>query len=97
MYFEDDGSCTYKGQKAAMDGGSDSELDGAKCAQRPTDADEIRAYNEVHAYQTDDCDQLIDNVLFVYRSSRHDSTRCTPFLLMYGREARLPIDLSRPM
>ena len=35
-----------------MDGGSDSELDGAKCAQRPTDADEIRAlsYNEVHAY-----------------------------------------------
>ena len=32
-----------------MDGGSDSELDGAKCAQRPTDADAIRAYNEVHA------------------------------------------------
>ena len=25
------------------------ELDGAKCAQRPTDADEICAYNEVHA------------------------------------------------
>ena len=39
-----------KKRKAAMDGGSDSELDGAKCAQRPTDADEIRAYNEVHVY-----------------------------------------------
>ena len=33
-----------------MDGGSDSELDGEKCAQRPTDADEIHTYNEVHAY-----------------------------------------------
>ena len=45
--------------------------------------------------QMNDWDQLIDNVLFAYRSSRHDSTKCTPFLLMYGREARLPIDLSR--
>ena len=44
--------------------------------------------------QMNDWDQLIDNVLFAYRSSRHDSTKCTPFLLMYGREARLPIDLS---
>ena len=43
----------------------------------------------------DDWDQLINNVLFAYRSSRHDSIRCTPFLLMYGRDARLPIDLSR--
>ena len=44
--------------------------------------------------QTDDWDQLIDNVLLAYRSSRHDPTRCTPLLLMYGREARLPIDLA---
>ncbi len=43
----------------------------------------------------DDWDQLLDNILFAYRSSRHDSTKYTPFLLMYGREARLPIDLSR--
>ena len=43
----------------------------------------------------DDWDQLIDNVLFAYRSSPHDSTRWTPFLLMYGREAHLPIDLTR--
>ena len=45
--------------------------------------------------QMDNWDQLIDNALFAYRSSRHVSTRCTPFLLMYGREAHLPIDLSR--
>ena len=32
-----------------MDGGSDSELDGAKCAQRQPDSDEIRAYNKVYA------------------------------------------------
>ena len=43
----------------------------------------------------DDWDELLDNVLFAYRSSRQDSTKCTPFLLMYGREARLPIDLTR--
>ena len=43
----------------------------------------------------DDWDELIDNVLFAYRSSRQASTKCTPFLLMYGREACLPIDLVR--
>ena len=42
-----------------------------------------------------DWDELVNNVLFAYRSSRHDSTKSSPFLLMYGREARLPIDLTR--
>ena len=37
----------------------------------------------------DDWDELIDNILVAYRSSRQDSTKCTPFLFMYGREARL--------
>ena len=36
----------------------------------------------------------MDNILFAYRSSRHDTTKCTPFLLIYGREARLPVELS---
>ena len=40
-------------------------------------------------------DELLDSILFAYRTSRHDSTKRTPFLLMYGREARLPIDLTR--
>ena len=31
----------------------------------------------------DDWDEVI---LFAYRSSRQDSTKCTPFFLMYGRE-----------
>ena len=43
----------------------------------------------------DDWDELIDNILFAYRSSRQDSTKCTPFLLMQGREARLPIQLTQ--
>ena len=41
----------------------------------------------------DDWDHLIDNVLFAYRTSKHDSTKYTPFFLMYGREARLPIEV----
>ena len=43
----------------------------------------------------DDWDELVNNVLFAYRTSRHDSTKSSPFLLMYGREARLPIDPTR--
>lgn len=43
----------------------------------------------------DDWDELLPSILFSYRTSRHDSTKRTPFLLMYGREARLPIDLTR--
>ena len=43
----------------------------------------------------DDWGELVDNVLFAYRSSRHDSTKSSPFLLMYGHEARLPIDLTQ--
>ena len=35
----------------------------------------------------DDWDELIDNILFAYRSSRQDSTKCTPFLLMYHHAA----------
>lgn len=45
-------------------------------------------------HQQDDWDNLIDNVLFAYRTSRQDSTKFTPFYLMYGREAKLPIDIS---
>ena len=38
---------------------------------------------------------MLENVLFAYRSSRHESTKCSPFLLMYGRDAHLPIDRTR--
>ena len=43
----------------------------------------------------DDWDELLDNILFAYQTSRQDSTKCTPFLLMYGCEAQLPIALTR--
>ena len=43
----------------------------------------------------DDWNELIDNILFAYQSSRQHSTKCTPFLLMYGREACLPIQLTQ--
>ena len=32
-------------------------------------------------------------LLMSYRSAVHDTTKCTPSLLMFGREMRLPIDL----
>ena len=40
-----------------------------------------------------DCDLLLDSILFAYRTSKHDSTKYTPFFLMCNREAKLPIDM----
>lgn len=37
-------------------------------------------------------DKYIAPALFSYRTSRHSTTRLTPFLLVYGREAKLPTD-----
>ena len=42
----------------------------------------------------DNWNEMLDNVHFAYRSSRHNCTKCTPFLLMYGREARLLIHVT---
>lgn len=39
-------------------------------------------------------DLYLDAVLFSYRVSRHDSTKFSPFYLVYGRNARLPIDFN---
>ena len=35
----------------------------------------------------------IESVLFCYRASKNDSTKFSPFFLMYGREPRLPIEM----
>ena len=43
-------------------------------------------------YQADDWDQFIPGILFAYHTSIHASTKCT-FEVMYGRTAKLPIDL----
>jgi Integrase core domain len=37
-------------------------------------------------------DKYIAPALFSYRTSRHSTTKLTPFLLVYGREAKLPTD-----
>ena len=44
----------------------------------------------------DNWDLLIDPVFFSYRISKHDSTKYTPFFMMYKREAKLPIELAIP-
>jgi hypothetical protein len=36
---------------------------------------------------------LIPSVLFAYRTLKHESTKYTPFYLVHGREAQLPIDV----
>ena len=38
-------------------------------------------------------DMLIESILFAYRTSKHDSTKYTPFYLMCNREARIPVDV----
>jgi hypothetical protein len=41
----------------------------------------------------EDWDLKMPTVMFVYRSSVHESTGETPFSLMFGREAQLPADI----
>ena len=35
----------------------------------------------------------LDTCAFAYNTSQHDSTKYTPFMLMFGRQATLPIDV----
>src|SRR6185369_4652433 len=37
-------------------------------------------------------DELIPSAFFAYRTTRHETTKKTPFYLMYGREAIYPIE-----
>ncbi|XP_053385075.1 uncharacterized protein LOC128550298 [Mercenaria mercenaria] len=43
-----------------------------------------------------DWDMKLPLVLFAYRTSKHLSTKQTPFYLVFGRQARLPVELNVP-
>ena len=45
--------------------------------------------------EIEDWDEHIDAVLFSYRTSIHASTKYTPFFFMYGRDAILPLQLTK--
>ena len=47
------------------------------------------------AEHLDKWDKFIAPVLFAYRTSKHSTTRMTPFYLVYGREAKLVADSTK--
>jgi hypothetical protein len=58
---------------------------------QPTFAEMLSMYlNSLH----NDWDGFIDFVTFAYNTSRQESTGSSPFLILYGREAVLPIDFA---
>lgn len=52
-----------------------------------------RALQKTVNEQQDDWDEAIDDILFAYRTSVHATTKYSPFYLMFGRQARLPIEI----
>ena len=52
-----------------------------------------RSIAKVTGEHQDDWDDLIDPVLFSIRTAVQESTHYTPFFLMYGREARFPLEV----
>ena len=47
--------------------------------------------------EMDQWDEFVDPVLITYRMTKHSATSVTPFLLIYGREAVLLIDETKPL
>ena len=46
--------------------------------------------------QRDDWDDLLPAVMMAYSSSVHESTRFSPYRLMFGEECPLPMDVGLP-
>lgn len=53
----------------------------------------FRALRKLVNDQQGDWDIFLDATLFSLRSKVHTTTKHTPFLLMYGREARFPAEV----
>lgn len=43
--------------------------------------------------EMNDWDDKLDILSFAYNTAVHSTTKCTPFELIYGRKAKVPIDL----
>jgi hypothetical protein len=41
----------------------------------------------------DEWDQYLDTCVFAYNTAKHESTLHSPFEIMFGRKAILPVDL----
>lgn len=39
-------------------------------------------------------DEYVDSSVFAYNTSNHESTHYTPFEVMFGRKATLPVDIA---
>jgi hypothetical protein len=47
----------------------------------------------INGHAENDWETLLPHVLFSYRTTIHETTKYTPFHLVYGRHARLPVDV----
>ena len=45
------------------------------------------------ATKKDQWDDFLDTCVFAYNTAKHESTLCSPFELMFGRKAVLPVDI----
>lgn len=52
----------------------------------------IEALAKTATDHLDEWDKYIAPILFAYRTSKHSTTKLSPFFLIYGREAKLPMD-----
>jgi len=50
----------------------------------------------IHQYPDAEWDEMLTSALFAYRTMNQSTTGYTPFYLLYGREAMLPLEFSLP-
>ena len=53
----------------------------------------LRSYGNDHKKNWD---TLLDQLVFTYNTTTHDTTNATPFEIMFGRKPKIPIDLCLP-